>query len=428
VPEWLLCCPAAVLQDIWWDDLAACSGTLLQMTSASGSAWSQHPCALRLAANSSPANACAHLQSKTLEAVEDITENAVHVLLLAEVWDLLPWQLQQLEAACAGDGSKGGSSSSSSSSSSSGQLARTPSSWWADETFLDAPLLPIHRGTAGSSGTGNSSPLPAVTLQQLQLVTCAMGQGYAAGMHSASLLLTLLLQRADPGLRVEYLGGPWGSLMMHTLAEATQREQLHGASCGLVEPLLPCNEEEALDDFKRFVQGLWQVADTAVEFAAASSLVVLAWTHLEVQQQQQEEEEEEGAGGDKEPLDCHGYVLTTVQGAYKPDVHPLGEKGCSQQQGHTCCRHRGTFLCNHMLLLLHDQGTVCATLLRLGMLHTEHGILCDECFMCCRTSKTNGCAYLPFPLLSSASLCLCCGCHPSTLSGASTASHFNDNS
>jgi hypothetical protein len=326
-----------------------------------------------------------------MECTDEHSAKAVHLLLLAELWDLLPWQLQQLEAACVGDGSEdagsssgssaGGSgdasssgnervdclasssssgggglgdgghgsgsgegntcptttTSSSSSSGSDSQSAMHPGSWWSAEVHLDMPLLPAHRGAASSkqagsyssSSSASSNMLPAVTLQRLQLVTCAMAQAQPGCIYSAALLLTMLLQRAGPGLRAEFLGSPWGSLMMHTLAEVWTKEDVQGAACGFVRPPLPCDAEEALGDFRCIVRGVRQKGvDLTAMPAATSSLLVLAWTHLEVQQQeqQQQQQEEEDTGFIQAGS---GYPLATVAAVYGGDVYPLGKKGRS---------------------------------------------------------------------------------------------------
>jgi hypothetical protein len=362
----LLLCWPVVLQEIWWDGLAACTGTTTHRGAADGSAMSQHPCALRLAANSCLANACVHLMSQPLRALEEASARAVHVLLLAEVWDLLPWQLQQLEAACAGDGSEDvGASRSRSSSSSEVGLGRdkhdssssggggaasiclTSSSsssssqsgvWWSEQVYLDMPLLPpSHIGAAGegeagssSSSRSSSSTLPAVTLERLQLVTCAMGQAQPDRMSSAALLLTLLLQRADPGLRSQYLGGPWGSLMLHTLAEAPERERSHQAACGWVQPQFVCDAELALEVVKVVAQGVGSGEMVfAVHRAATSSLLALAWAHLEVVQQQ------EGATSHSMPQDDAWSLVATV-GAYHAHTYPLGERGIAWVRADLC--------------------------------------------------------------------------------------------
>jgi hypothetical protein len=59
--------------------------------------------------------------------------------------------------------------------------------------------------------------LPPVTRQQLQLVVSAVVQADWEALHKALLLLVLLLQRADPGLRAAFLNGPEASLLLVTL-------------------------------------------------------------------------------------------------------------------------------------------------------------------------------------------------------------------
>jgi hypothetical protein len=56
-----------------------------------------------------------------------------------------------------------------------------------------------------------------VTRQQLQLVLQVLVQTGTAHFTPAALLLALLLQRADPGLRAAFLNGPEASLLLATL-------------------------------------------------------------------------------------------------------------------------------------------------------------------------------------------------------------------
>jgi hypothetical protein len=81
--------------------------------------------------------------------------------------------------------------------------------------YLEYPLTP--RVLAFCSVPPPVCPLPPVTRQQLQLV---LGVVVGAGgdmLASAALLLVLLLQRADPGLRAAFLSGPEASLLLSTL-------------------------------------------------------------------------------------------------------------------------------------------------------------------------------------------------------------------
>jgi hypothetical protein len=188
---------------------------------------------------------------------------------------------------------------------------------------LEVPLLPQYMGAAGAGEPSGSCPLLAVTLQQLQLVTCAMYQGSDTGTSSAALLLTLLLQRADPGLRAQFLGGPWGSLMMHTMGEASQQERLSGAPNGWMQSVTAISAEHASEDLIVIAQGAWQnKQDFGGLPAATSSLLALAWAHLQVQQQQQ------GAGAHVKPLPSVNWsVLATTHGNSAWAAYQFGESG-----------------------------------------------------------------------------------------------------
>jgi len=56
-----------------------------------------------------------------------------------------------------------------------------------------------------------------VTQQQLQLVLRVLVKASGSDFTTAALLLVLLLQRADPGLRAAFLNGPEASLLLVTL-------------------------------------------------------------------------------------------------------------------------------------------------------------------------------------------------------------------
>jgi hypothetical protein len=206
----------------------------------------------------------AHLPS---DEVERFCRKALHVLLVAQLWDLWPWQLAQLQqasgsrhltpaaaaaarnvgssSACsAGSVTVGSSSNSSNSSSggcgggcsgSSGGSSRSSSSrddvpigespgasGYAEEGLaaldsdiyrslsMDWPLLPDSSDALPLCGPG----LPPVTLQQMQLAVSALGCTDVLRATSAALLLALLLQRADPGLRADFLGGTGGTALL----------------------------------------------------------------------------------------------------------------------------------------------------------------------------------------------------------------------
>jgi hypothetical protein len=192
------------------------------------------------------------------------------VLLVAQLWEVWPWQLQQLQqdaardehlgpstAAAAGiatsaasscgvagadgdatlcvvqhsDGSSGRSSNRNSSSSSRGATSvqqvsppsflrstRLPPDHTAWETVLRSIcidwLLLLDQGQGDTQQHEGQGP-PPVTLLQLQLAVSALAHGDdAEGAVSAALLLALLLQRADPGLRASFLAGPGGTALL----------------------------------------------------------------------------------------------------------------------------------------------------------------------------------------------------------------------
>jgi hypothetical protein len=209
---------------------------------------------------------------------KNLGESALRALLRSEVWWLWPWQLQVLEAAAAmaaasvgvegqeagpsaattspastaagaagtstqatvacdagrssshhtsskprseGSGSKGaGSSSTSSSSSSFGKARVWLKQHWADDDHrrsgsIPYPLTPAL--VAPGCVPHPQCPLPPVTRQQLQLVLGLLVGDGGYTFTWAALLLVLLLQRADPGLRAAFLNGPEASLLLVTL-------------------------------------------------------------------------------------------------------------------------------------------------------------------------------------------------------------------
>jgi hypothetical protein len=171
-------------------------------------------------------------------AVEAIScgSSCLEVLLLNETLGPLPWALQQLAPFRAAQ-QEGGS---------------TPASGlkglWVQWPMLPRPMGPISYGSGDSSGStatqGSSSsnsgggsqcqccrptchlcaPPPPVTLQELRLlleVVCLTCHDTTQQAQQAPLLLALLLQRASPGLRAEFLNSADGTRLLAALQQAT---------------------------------------------------------------------------------------------------------------------------------------------------------------------------------------------------------------
>lgn len=138
----------------------------------------------------------------------------------------------------------------------------------------------------------SSKPLPPVTLQQLQLVTCHLAQvpAYhlaqvpAGSTLSTVLLLSLLLQRADPGVRAEFLGSPVGSLMLHVLGHLSTLESSDDPFT-LLGGFYVMHATTALAARVNYeaVLGQQSLRFGSVPVVTAS-LQALTWAHLEVQQ------------------------------------------------------------------------------------------------------------------------------------------------
>jgi hypothetical protein len=135
---------------------------------------------------------------------------------------------------------------------------------------------------SGSSSSSSSSGVAPVTLQRLQLVTSILIQGHWANFYPAMLLLSLLLQRADAGVRAQFLGGPWGSYFLDVLVT--------------VPPHRWDGEEPMAwraTDPRRSGNGIRQQVWTALQMhvprhgwrglpSATSCLLSLTWAHLAV--------------------------------------------------------------------------------------------------------------------------------------------------
>jgi hypothetical protein len=178
-------------------------------------------------------------------------------LVEAEVWDLLPWQIELLQALaekeqralCNSSSSNDNNSSNmgspaftaSSPTNSSATMAaattgpgsNSPAPPWLGEAFW--PLLPyaapwpydrassssIHAsGTSTRPAAGASCQLPPVSADQLRLAlerVCLNVHLCTRDAHTSLMLMVLLLLRADPALRLAFLQGPQGGLLMAAL-------------------------------------------------------------------------------------------------------------------------------------------------------------------------------------------------------------------
>jgi hypothetical protein len=162
------------------------------------------------------------------------------------------------------------------------QCDSSSNSDWCGHAYLNFPLLPQCVGTPAHGAAPGSAV--GVTLQQLQLVTRSLNQGLVGSAVSGVLLMSLLLQRADPGLRAQFLGSPMGSYYLDGLVTLALRGQATGAPSRLVWTPPSDAPGTVLADLKSVLQeqtpngGLWQLP------AATGSLLALVWAHVQVQQ------------------------------------------------------------------------------------------------------------------------------------------------
>jgi hypothetical protein len=281
---------------------------------------------------------------------------ALHALLVAQLWDIWPWQLQQL--CCEGQTQVGGAvtaaapttASSSRSGSSRDSSGSDTSNRSCASQALSAVQQPVYVSRSRSSGggpAGFSRPLQQcqgsallwerdvmqwplvpeslqeghglqpVTLQQLQLVAAATGYAEPSGAISSGLLLALLLQRVGPGLRAEFLGGPGGSILLSACevwGHDYERSQVPGVAAptfhvldkppGCVAPSMIaalCGDSiEGSED--------WRPVGVRSSFG-----LVLAWCYLQLVPGW-EEQLEHLRGGGKEAM--HSYELLTTANHY----------------------------------------------------------------------------------------------------------------
>jgi hypothetical protein len=272
-------CHLLVLQDLWWHLLGSSSDTKCA-TQVRGADWlpaPKHSCARSAATVISSKYPQQLLASYDTRTVTACTNETVHLLLLSELWGLWPWQLQQLQRAA--NSSQGSSHCSPVSSSIS--HSTTAASLSSTAVTLAFPLLPVGAGGGGSALGGSSTPSP-VTLEQLWLVTHIMCQGPCLHYYSAGLLISLLLQRADPGLRAEFLGSPWGSYFLDVLVTVPTHEAMGGKVVGWRGPGPSMGAGAAQPQLEAALQGRMPLCGWNPLPAATSCLLALAWAHLVV--------------------------------------------------------------------------------------------------------------------------------------------------
>lgn len=331
-------CYCLMLQDLWWHAMITTHKVVAQRNDSLPSQ-SKHPWARVLAANGTYGYPPQDLDGVSTSVLVAWSQATLHCLLLAELWDLWPWQLQQLQqlqgtstSTCcsdaAGDSSTPATTSSSSddhhtgsspsssrgcsstlhgpvgASSSMGSqtsLSGTPSNhssssrsvssgatqhggdgsaWGAPrmpKAYLDFPVLPH-----GPAALGNHPPAPPVSLQQLQMVVHAWSLGNNSDFSTASLLMALLLQRADPGLRAQFLGSPLGSFWLDRLTGVPQQERQRWLPAGW-RVLVCATVSEAREELMAAVRGAEPGSPLGSLPAACASLLALAWSHLERQ-------------------------------------------------------------------------------------------------------------------------------------------------
>jgi hypothetical protein len=125
-------------------------------------------------------------------------------------------------------------------------------------------------------------PLPPVTRQQLQLVLGLLVNTGGRTFSTAAVLLVLLLQRADPGLRAAFLNGPEASLLLVTLVTWG----CHPGEWGVHEvPSLlgTTGRDTSWQDAVQAALDLLQRTDVSVACFShpASAALVLAYCYLE---------------------------------------------------------------------------------------------------------------------------------------------------
>jgi hypothetical protein len=279
---------SVLLQECWWRALATTTTGLAGSTAAVVATWTppqlpQHPSKFCPPYHQHQAYGAQVTDGVPSGALAASCSLALHVLLVAQLWEVWPWQVARLQliggggvvppargnqahgsssssaassskagAAASGDGSGGDASTSRSGDDQDKTTGRTPApaaaladaiatstsriqampegpaasllgstrlapdpSAWAmllRVSGMEWPLLP-DQGLGAVAQQEGQGP-PPVSLQQLQLAVTSLANCAVQGAVSAHLLLALLLQRADPGLRASFLGGPGGTALL----------------------------------------------------------------------------------------------------------------------------------------------------------------------------------------------------------------------
>jgi hypothetical protein len=164
---------------------------------------------------------------------------------------------------------------------------------------VDWLLLPPQGVEWGPEG----QQLPPVTLQQLQLAMCGLAYADAYAAPTAALHLALLLQRADPGLRAEFLGGPGGNSTLATYLYWGHRDllQFKPASSevwqqfGLVTKADAPSCAAVQESMEAALVGLLYWPAATLLPAPTSVGLVMGWCYLQLppdwkQQQQQQQQ------------------------------------------------------------------------------------------------------------------------------------------
>jgi hypothetical protein len=237
-------------------------------------------------------------------------------LMGCEVWDLWPWQIQLLqeqeqlntpsssssssssssppcqEGDAASTGSDGPATSSASAINATSittdseddqevTLSGPHSTYWPLLPHVAPPLPHVHNGSAGHV----SCQLPPVSADQLHLAlerVCLNVQLSTSYAGASLQLLVLLLLRADPALRLAFLQGPQGGLLLAALQlYGCGRTPLHEVVESAEPGLAPegrmrwlCSEGVGLEGLEEV---LFPIGTYSVLSAAAASALVLTW-------------------------------------------------------------------------------------------------------------------------------------------------------
>jgi hypothetical protein len=191
--------------------------------------------------------------------------------------------------------------------------------------YLLVPVLPQGVHTPGPPSGSPSAP--PVSLQQLQLVTHVLSCVTGPSLSIAGLLQALLLQRAGPAVRAEFLSSPAGSLWLDTLVSAPDKDRRCPGYPGWRFFMgLPISKARA--ELLAAVQGAQQGLSWCTMPAATTSLLSLAWAHLEVVQ------------GGVPRADCPtlGMFATFHEEAFSGTAFPEPRGECAGTCGSGLCR------------------------------------------------------------------------------------------